>query len=309
MRAVFMGTPDFSVPVLEAMVNAGHQIAGVVTQPDKPKGRGKAVAFSPVKEAALKYGLPIYQPVKVRDPEFVKVLRELAPEVIVVVAFGQILSREILELPRYGCVNVHASLLPMYRGASPIQHVILNGEKETGVTTMMMDTGIDTGDMLLKTVIPIDEKETGGSLHDKLAKAGGPLLIETLDQLSRGTAVRIPQEGETCYAGMLTKAMGRMDFTRSAEELERQVRGLYPWPGAYTSVNGKTLKVFRASVSDEESGREPGRVVQIAEKGFCVQTGKGLLQIEEVQLEGKKRMEAEAFLRGYSLDCDTKLGD
>lgn len=309
MRAVFMGTPDFSVPVLEAMVNAGHQIAGVVTQPDKPKGRGKAVAFSPVKEAALKYGLPIYQPVKVRDPEFVKVLRELAPEVIVVVAFGQILSREILELPRYGCVNVHASLLPMYRGASPIQHVILNGEKETGVTTMMMDTGIDTGDMLLKTVIPIDEKETGGSLHDKLAKAGGPLLIETLAQLSRGTAVRIPQEGETCYAGMLTKAMGRMDFTRSAEELERQVRGLYPWPGAYTSVNGKTLKVFRASVSDEESGREPGRVVQIAEKGFCVQTGKGLLQIEEVQLEGKKRMEAEAFLRGYSLDCDTKLGD
>lgn len=309
MRAVFMGTPDFSVPVLEAMVNAGHQIAGVVTQPDKPKGRGKAVAFSPVKEAALKYGLPIYQPVKVRDPEFVKVLRKLAPEVIVVVAFGQILSREILELPRYGCVNVHASLLPMYRGASPIQHVILNGEKETGVTTMMMDTGIDTGDMLLKTVIPIDEKETGGSLHDKLAKAGGPLLIETLDQLSRGTAVRIPQEGETCYAGMLTKAMGRMDFTRSAEELERQVRGLYPWPGAYTSVNGKTLKVFRASVSDEESGREPGRVVQIAEKGFCVQTGKGLLQIEEVQLEGKKRMEAEAFLRGYSLDCDTKLGD
>ena len=229
MKIVFMGTPDFSVPVLEALVKAGHQVEAVVTQPDKPKGRGKAVLMTPVKEKAMELGIPVYQPVKVREPEFVEVLKELKPDVMVVVAFGQLLPKTVLDIPPYGCVNVHASLLPKYRGAAPIQWVVIDGEKESGVTTMMMDVGLDTGDMLEKAVVPLAADETGGSLHDKLSVLGAELILSTLDKLEKGTAVRTPQTDEnTCYAKMLKKNMGDIDWTMDAAAIERLIRGLNP---------------------------------------------------------------------------------
>ena len=317
-----MGTPDFSVPVLTAMKEAGHDMLAAVTQPDKPKGRGKEMQMTPVKAKALELGIPVLQPKRVRDPEFVEQLRELKPDVMVVVAFGQILTKEVLEVPKYGCINVHASLLPMYRGAAPIQYVILNGEKETGVTTMFMDEGLDTGDMLLKTVVPITADETGGTLHDKLSAAGAELLIRTLEQMEAGTLQRIPQTGETCYVGTLKKSMGEMDWSRPAEELERQVRGLNPWPSAYTFLNGKTLKIWKAEILHTEAvssqeAEEPealadrkscGSVIVISRDSIQVQTGDGILAIRELQLEGKKRMTADAFLRGYPVEAGTILG-
>ena len=317
-----MGTPDFSVPVLTAMKEAGHDMLAAVTQHDKPKGRGKEMQMTPVKAKALELGIPVLQPKRVRDPEFVEQLRELKPDVMVVVAFGQILTKEVLEVPKYGCINVHASLLPMYRGAAPIQYVILNGEKETGVTTMFMDEGLDTGDMLLKTVVPITADETGGTLHDKLSAAGAELLIRTLEQMEAGTLQRIPQTGETCYVGTLKKSMGEMDWSRPAEELERQVRGLNPWPSAYTFLNGKTLKIWKAEVLHTEAvssqeAEEPealadrkscGSVIVISRDSIQVQTGDGILAIRELQLEGKKRMTADAFLRGYPVEAGTILG-
>ena len=248
MRIVFMGTPDFSVPTLEQLIRH-HQVVGVVTQPDKRKGRGKAMAFPPVKEKALEYDIPVYQPVKVREPEFIEELKKMNPDIIVVVAFGQILPEEILNLPPYGCVNVHASLLPKYRGAAPIQWAVIDGEKETGVTTMYMAKGLDTGDMLDKVVVPIDPKETGESLHDKLSEAGGRLILETLTKLENGTAVRIPQnDAESCYAKMLTKELGEIDWNQSAAAIERLIRGLNSWPSAYTHLDGKTLKIWDADV-------------------------------------------------------------
>ena len=248
-----MGTPDFSVPVLDALIEAGHEIAGVVTQPDKPKGRGKAVAMTPVKEKALEHGLSVYQPLKVRTPEFVQVLRELKPDVMVVVAFGQILTKEVLDIPPLGCVNVHASLLPKYRGAAPIQWAVIDGEKETGVTTMMMDEGIDTGDMLEKEIVPIEDEETGDSLHDKLMAAGARLIVSTLKKIQDGTIERTPQtDEETCYARMLKKDMGDVDWSLDAHAIERLVRGLNSWPGTYTKWNGKTVKIWKAKAVDRE---------------------------------------------------------
>lgn len=303
MRVVFMGTPDFAVGTLEAIIKAGHEVVAVITQPDKPKGRGKAVQYTPVKEKALEYDLPVYQPVKVREESFVKELEAMKPEVIVVVAFGQILSKEILDMPKYGCVNVHASLLPKYRGSAPIQWAVIDGEKESGVTTMLMNEGIDTGDMLKTTVISLDEKETGGSLFDKLAIAGADLLVETLVELENGTVTRTPQEEEKAtHAKMLNKTMGLIDFTKSAVEIERLIRGLNPWPSAYTGLDGKTLKIWDADVVEKEADGEPGEIVEVGKNHVYVKTGKGLLELKEIQLEGKKRMEMEAFLRGYSLE-------
>lgn len=308
MRVVFMGTPDFAVGTLEAILAAGHEVAGVVTQPDKPKGRGKNMQFPPVKETALAHNLPVYQPVKVKDEEFVETLRKLEPEVIVVVAFGQILSKEILSMPKYGCVNVHASLLPKYRGSAPIQWAVINGEKESGVTTMLMNEGIDTGDMLKKVVVPLDEKETGGSLFDKLAGEGAKLLVETLKELEQGTATRTPQQDEqSTHAKMLDKKMGLIDFSKSAVEIECLIRGLNPWPSAYTGYNGKTLKIWDADVVDKEMDGEPGQVVLVNKQELFVKTGKGLLSLQEVQLEGKKRMDIDAFLRGNAVEVGTKL--
>ncbi len=303
MRIVFMGTPDFSVPVLEALLKAGHEIAGMVTQPDKPKGRGKAVLMTPVKEKALEHGLSVYQPLKARTPQFVEILKGLKPDVMVVVAFGQILTKEVLMIPPMGCVNVHASLLPKYRGAAPIQWAIIDGEKETGVTTMMMDEGIDTGDMLEKTVIPVADDETGDSLHAKLSEAGAKLIVSTLKKLQDGTAVRTPQSDEgTCYAKMLKKDMGDIDWTMDAAAIERLVRGLNSWPGTYTAWNGKTLKIWKAKAVDQEYEGVCGEVVYKDKDTILVKTGNGCLSLLELQPQGKKRMAADAFLRGYPVE-------
>ncbi|MCI8727510.1 MAG: methionyl-tRNA formyltransferase [Hungatella sp.] len=306
MRIVFMGTPDFSVPVLEALAGSKHQVIAVVTQPDKPKGRGKAVVMTPVKEKAVALGIPVYQPAKVREPEFVQVLKDLNPDTIVVVAFGQILKKNILDLPPFGCVNVHASLLPGYRGSAPIQWAVINGEKESGVTTMMMDEGIDTGDMLEKASIPLESDETGGSLHDKLSRLGAELILSTLTKLEDGTLKRTPQTDEnTCYARMLKKSMGDIDWTMDAVSIERLIRGLNPWPSAYTRWNQKTLKIWKAQVLEEEYEGVCGEVVCTDKSRILVKTGKGTLSLKELQPEGKKRMEVEAFLRGYPVELHT----
>lgn len=308
MRVVFMGTPDFSVETLEAIVKAGHEVVGVVTQPDKPKGRGKNMQFTPVKEKALEYDLPVYQPLRAREESFIEQLRGMQPDVIVVVAFGQILPKAILEMPKYGCINVHASLLPKYRGAAPIQWAVIDGEEESGVTTMQMNEGIDTGDILKKKVIILDKKETGGSLFDKLAGAGAKLLIETLKDVENGAITRTKQnDAEATHAKMLDKTLGKIDFSKPAEEIERLIRGLNPWPSAYTSLNGKTLKIWDANVVDKEVEGKPGEIVEITKENIYVKTGKGLLELEEVQLEGKKRMETGAFLRGVQIEVGTVL--
>ena len=302
MKIVFMGTPDFSVPVLEALVKAGHQVEAVVTQPDKPKGRGKAVLMTPVKEKAMELGIPVYQPVKVREPEFVEVLKELKPDVMVVVAFGQLLPKAVLDIPPYGCVNVHASLLPKYRGAAPIQWVVIDGEKESGVTTMMMDVGLDTGDMLEQKAIPLDEKETGGSLFDKLSEVGAKLCVKTMEAIENGTAVYTPQDDALAtHTGKIQKEMGSIDWSKDAEVIERLVRGLNPWPSAYTRIDDKNLKIWRAKVISHEVKAAPGCILKVTKDELEVQTGNGVLALLEVQLEGKKRMTTDAFLRGYQV--------
>ena len=308
-RIMYMGTPDFAVPPLTSLVEAGYEVVGVVTQPDKPKGRGKSLMPTPVKEEALKHGIPVYQPEKVRAQEFVDVLTEINPDIIVVAAFGQIIPKVILELPKFGCINIHASLLPKYRGAAPIQQAVIDGEKESGVTIMKMGMGLDTGDMISKIVVPITAEETGGSLFDKLADAGAELLIKTLPSIFDGTAVYEvqPEESPTPYAAMITKQMGQMDFTKSAAELERLVRGMNPWPSAFTYLNGKTLKVWVSEVEKGSVQAEPGTIIKTDKKGIYVSCGEDVLVLKEIQLEGKKRMDADAFLRGYRIEQGTKL--
>ena len=314
MRIVFMGTPDFSVPALRALVEAGHQVTAVVTQPDKPKGRGKDVQMTPVKIQALEYGIPVYQPVKVKTPEFVEVLKKEAPDAIVVIAFGQILSKEILDLPKYGCVNIHASLLPKYRGAAPIQWSVIDGDPESGVTIMQMDEGLDTGDMLMVQKYTLDAKETGGSLFDKLSQLGGPMILEVLKQAEAGELHPVPQGEEYTYAKMLSKETGKLDFTRPAVELERLIRGLNPWPSCYTGLQGKMLKIWDADIVDAgqqaaeqiEKGR-CGQIVLIDKDRLWIQTGDGCLSVQSLQLAGKKRMNIADFLRGMQIDCGTIL--
>ena len=315
MRVIFMGTPDFSVGTLEALVAAGHDVCLVVTQPDKPKGRGGRMQYTPVKEKAMFYGIPVYQPKKVRDPECVEELRKYNADVIVVVAFGQILPKSVLEMTPYGCINVHASLLPKYRGAAPIQWAIIEGESVTGVTTMQMDEGLDTGDMIMKTEVPIADDETGETLHDKLAAAGADLCVETLKALEEGTAKREKQgESPTAYAKMLTKELGNIDWTQPAVKIERLIRGLNSWPGTYSRWEGKVMKIWRAEVvrdgevtADSRTGKMPagvlpGTVTAVGKNDFEVQTGDGVLRIQEVQMPGKKRIDTGAFLRGNSME-------
>ena len=323
MKVVFMGTPDFSVGTLEALVEAGYEITGVVTQPDKPKGRGKQMMPTPVKEAAEKHGLPVYQPRRVRDAEAIEEIRKMEPDVIVVVAFGQIIPKEILDMPKYGCINVHASLLPAYRGAAPIQWAVMNGDEVSGVTFMKMDEGLDTGDMLTKVEVPLAADETGGSLFDKLAAAGAKLLVETLPKLEKGevTPEKQPEISTTEYARMIKKEDGKIDWTKSAVEIERQIRAMSPWPSAFTKVNGKNLKIWDAKVIamfggdlfSKIPGQNPtksaGKVWVADETGLHVKTGDGILVIEELQLEGKKRMKAADFLRGYAIEPGTRLGE
>ena len=310
MRVIFMGTPDFSVGTLEALVQAGHEVVLAVTQPDKPKGRGGKMQYTPVKEKALEYDIPVFQPVKVREKSCVEKLDSYKADVMVVVAFGQILPKEILELTPYGCINVHASLLPKYRGAAPIQWSIIDGETVTGVTTMQMDEGLDTGDMLLKTEVPLEPDETGGSLHDKLSAAGAKLCVETLKALEEKTVTPEKQgETPTKYARMLDKELGKIDWTKDAVSIERLVRGLNPWPSAYTSWEGKIMKIWSAEVVDRESKAPCGTVAEVTKTDFSVQTGKGLLKVTELQIPGKKRMAADAFLRGYKMETGTLLAE
>ena len=301
MKAVFMGTPEFAVPTLQALIDH-HEVLAVVTQPDKQRGRGKKMQFPPVKEKAVEYDIPVYQPQRARDEEFIEELKNLNPDVIVVVAYGQILPESILNIPKYGCINVHGSLLPKYRGAAPIQWAVIDGEKESGVTTMMMDVGLDTGDMLEQKAIPLDEKETGGSLFDKLSALGGSMILSTLKGLEDGTITRTPQgESETSYAKMLTKEMGHIDWTKDAASIERLVRGLNPWPSAYTSYAGKTMKIWAADVADLPGERTPGKI-HVTKNQLFVETGDGVLDVKELQLEGKKRMDTASFLRGFQME-------
>lgn len=311
MKIIFMGTPDFSVGTLEALTRAGHEVTLAVTQPDKPKGRGKSMQFPPVKEAALAHGIEVYQPAKVRDESCIEYLRNYEADIIVVVAFGQILPKEILTMPRYGCINVHASLLPKYRGAAPIQWAVINGEQVTGVTTMRMDEGLDTGDMILKEEVVLTPEETGGSLFERLAQTGAELCLKTLTVIEDGTAVYTPQDHtQATHTTMIKKQLGEIDWNKPAEELERLIRGLNPWPSAYTHLNGKTLKIWKAAVAEQEGNRqaEPGAVAEVTKDSLAVQTGQGLLKLLEVQLEGKKRMPIDAFLRGCSVELGYRLG-
>lgn len=311
IRIVYMGTPDFAVEPLEAIIKAGYEVAAVVTQPDKQKGRGKEVKMTPVKECALRHGIPVFQPVKIKEPEAVAELEKYQADLFVVAAFGQLLSEEILNMPEYGCINIHASLLPAYRGAAPIQWAVLNGEKESGVTIMQMDKGLDTGDMLLKRSVELSPKETGDSLHDKLMHLGAELIVEALSKLEKGELVPEKQKDElSSYAKKLTKAMGQIDWSKDAVSLERWIRGLNSWPSAYTFFGGKTLKIWEARVAEENGAQkaEPGHVVSVSREGFTVACGQGALQILSLQLEGKKRVLTREFLLGYQVEPGMILG-
>ncbi len=299
MKVVFMGTPDFAVPSLKALVEKGHTVSLVLTQPDRPKGRGKHEVFSPVKEAAVSLEIPVYQPVNLRGEEQEEKLKAEAPDVIAVAAFGQILPKNILEIPKYGCVNVHASLLPKYRGASPIQWTILSGDKEGGVTIQKMAEGLDTGDILLQKSLTLDPEETAGSLFDKLSVLGAELLTETLTKLEDGSVRPEPQKEELATkTGKIDKNFGQLDWKKSGEELERFIRAMDPWPGSFTGLRGKLLKVKKGAAIPYAGNEAPGTVLSAGKEGFTVRTGDGALSLLLVQLEGKKLMDAGAFLRG-----------
>lgn len=310
MRIIFMGTPDLAAVVLQDLYDSGNEISLVVTQPDRQRGRGKKVSVSPVKALALEHDIPVFQPERVRRPEAVERLRQENADLIVVAAFGQILPKEILEMPRLGCINVHASLLPAYRGAAPIQWAVLNGEKKSGVTIMRMDEGLDTGDILLQKEVELDPKETADSLYDKLAKLGGKLLVQALPGIEDGSLSGIHQDDEkSSYAHMLTRQMGEINWSESAQKIERLVRGLNSWPSAYTSLRGKQLKIWEADVLAEESDAAPGTVVRVEKRRICVATGEGVLALGEVQLSGKKRMSVQAFLLGTPVKEGERLGE
>lgn len=307
LRVIFMGTPQFACPTLQRLIDRGDEIPAVVTQPDRPKGRGQKSVPPPVKELAERHGLPVLQPIKVRAPEFIESVREMNPDVVVVVAFGRILPKALLEIPRYGCINVHASLLPRYRGAAPLNWCIINGEIETGVTTMLMDVGLDTGDMLLKKATPIDPDEDTSSLHDRLSLIGADLLHETLDLLVQGKLVPEKQDDAlSCYAPMLKKEDGLIDWTRDARTIRNLVRGMTPWPGAFTYLDGKLVKVYRARIGEGEGA--PGTVLDAGRDGIEVACGGGSLLLDELQLEGKKRLPVRDFLAGCRIAPGTAFG-
>ena len=312
MKVVFMGTPDFAVGALEAIIRAGHEVVAVVTQPDKPKGRSGQMQFSPVKECALKYGLPVFQPERIKRPEAVEVLRGYDAQIFVVAAFGQIVSREILDMPPFGCINIHASLLPKYRGASPIQQAVLDGEKVSGVTIMQMEDGIDTGDILYQKEITLDPKETGASLFDKLAQLGAEAIVEALPLLQAGKLTPVKQdESKATHVRMISKSDGLIDWSESSEVIERKIRGLNSWPSDYTYYKGKQLKIWDGDVLSiaAKGDAEPGRIVGVDKQTILVQTGAGVLAIRELQLEGKKRMKTHDFLLGYPVCAGEILGN
>jgi methionyl-tRNA formyltransferase len=310
MKVIFMGTPEFSVGTLEAIIEAGHEVVLVVTQPDKPKGRGGKMQFTPVKEVAVSKDIPVFQPKKIREAENVEYLRQYKADVMVVIAFGQILPQEILDMTRYGCINVHASLLPKWRGAAPIQWSILGGDRMTGITTMQMDAGLDTGDMLLKDDVPISETETGGSLHDKLMVAGARLLVKTLEEIEKSN-LKPEKQGETTtpYAAQLNKEMGKIDWHEEAKVIERKIRALNPWPSAYTYLETKVLKIWEAKVIYGEAiEAKNGEVITVGKAYIDVKASNGVLRLMRVQLEGKKAMNVDDFLRGHEIKKGMRLG-
>ena len=303
MKVIFMGTPDYAVGALQAIVDAGYEVTAVVTQPDKTKGRGKEMQMPPVKECAIKNHIPVLQPKKIKEAQAIEELRRYEADIFVVAAFGQILSKEILEMPKYGCVNIHASLLPKYRGAAPIQWAILDGEEKTGITIMQMNEGIDTGDILMQEEVPITADETGESLFGKLTDCGAKLIVKALPLIEQGLLTPIKQdEQKSSYAKMLKKSIGEIDFSKEAAVIERKVRGLNSWPSAYTKYKGKTLKIWSASVESGDGKGTPGTVESVSKDSFIVCTGKDRLKITSVQPEGKKRMEVSAFLLGYQVE-------
>jgi len=311
MKLIFAGTPDFAQQALAALYEAGHDIKAVITMPDKPKGRKGTPVPSPVKEEALKHGTPVLQPLSLKNAEVYDAIKAFGPDAVIVSAYGGIVPENILELPEYGCINEHASLLPAYRGAAPIQWAVLDGCEKTGVTIMQMNKGLDTGDMLSFCEVEIDKKETSGSLFDKLAEKGARLLVKTLEDIENGRikeGTPQPKASTTRYARMIIKNDGLIDWSRSAAELERFVRGMDPWPGAYTFLNGRTLKIWKADICEEDTGKTPGTVTCCSRGGISVQTGSGLLALKEVQLEGKKRMECGSFLCGNAVAEGTVLG-
>lgn len=309
MKMVFMGTPDYAASALEALLKAGHEIVAVVTQPDKPKGRGREVQYCAVKECALKHDLKVFQPIKIKDKEAMEVLQQYEADVFVVAAFGQLLSKEVLEMPKYGCINIHASLLPKYRGAAPINWAIIDGESQTGITIMQMDEGIDTGDMLLKEAVSIEEFDTFQSLHDKLKECGARLIVTALQQLELGQLVPEKQDdSNACYAKKIQKSLGFIDWTQEAQVIQRKIRGLNPWPSAYTLFHQKTLKIWEAIVLKECSLGEPGTVHSVTKDAITVYTGNLLLVLKEVQLEGKKRMTVKEFLLGNQVQEGLRFG-
>ena len=301
MRVVFMGTPEIAAMVLRSLIDSKHEVAAVVTQPDKPNARGNAVIFSAVKQLALEYDIPVLQPVKASSEESVAAIASYEPDIIVVAAYGQILRENLLNLPKYRCINVHASLLPKYRGASPIQWAVINGDEETGISIMYMEKGLDTGDVILQKSLKLAPDETAGSLHDRLGELAGPVLLEAMEMIENGTADPVPQDNSlSSYVSMLDKSMGELDFTKSSIELERLIRGLIPWPGAYTRIGGKILKIWRAVIGDLKD-LKPGEIYTAIPGELYIGTGDGSLNILELQLEGRKRMFTSDFLRGFKV--------
>lgn len=307
MKIVFMGTPDFAVPSLEALIEK-YGVEAVFTQPDRPKGRGKKMAFSAVKGVAVKHDIKVLQPEKLKDDRgAIEYLKELNPDFIIVVAFGQILTKEVLDIPRFGCINLHASLLPMYRGAAPLNWVIINGEKKSGNTTMLMDVGLDTGDMLLKDEVEITENMTAGELHDILMVRGGNLLIETIEGIVNGSLKGIKQEGETCYAKMLSKNTGKISWNNSALDIHNLIRGLNPWPIAHTTYKDENMKIYESEVLAENSSKEPGTILSVNKAGIKVSCKEGILLIKKVQFPNGKPLTIEQYINGKDIEVGYKM--
>ncbi len=308
MRIVFMGTPEIAVPSLERLISDGHDLCAVVTQPDRPKGRGKKLAFSPVKEAAMRHELEILQPEKASQPDFLDRLRELNPDLIVVIAFGQILRKEVLDLPKYGCVNVHVSLLPKYRGAAPINWAIINGEEKTGVTTMFMDEGLDTGDIIKTREFSLDDEINAGQLHDIMMEEGADVLSQTVKAIEDGTAERIRQnDDESTYAPMMDRNLGHIDFKKSAVSIHNLVRGTVPWPGAWCESPYGKMKIWKTRIGQGHTDREPGTIVSVGKQGIEVACGMGMLLIEEIQMPNKKRMHVSEYIKGNNIEIGKVL--
>ncbi|MDR1773750.1 MAG: methionyl-tRNA formyltransferase [Clostridioides sp.] len=309
MKIVFMGTPDISVPCLQMLIDSKHEVIGVVTQPDRPKGRGKKLSMSPVKELAQKYDISVYQPLKAKEEDFVQIMKNLEPDLIVVIAFGQILNSELLNIPKFGCVNVHVSLLPKYRGAAPINWVIINGEKKTGVTTMFMDKGLDTGDIILQEEIELDDEITAGELHDKMMLKGAEVLSRTISDIEAGTVKRTKQDdSKFSYAPIMNKELGKVDFNNEAKNIHNLIRGVNPWPSAYTTYEDKTMKIWKTKVLNSKSTEEEGTILKVDKSGIVVSTKDFDLLIEEIQMPNKKKMAVSEYIKGNEIKTGIKLG-